>query len=408
MPQTFIPAGTTDVVDAIRWAAAEQRPLELQGHRSKAGLGRPAQTEYALDLSRLSGVLDHEPAELVITLRPGSLVSDVEKLLAASNQQFAFEPPDLGPLWGHAAGRGTIGGAIGCNIAGPRRFKAGAVRDHLLGFTAVSGRGELFKAGAKVVKNVTGYDLPKLVCGAYGTLAALTEVTLKVLPAPEKTRTVLVLGLDDGIAAQAMAVAASSPHEVSGLAHLPADIAAVSGVGYVAQTGRSVTAIRVEGTDVSVKARCEALHALLQPFGPREELHSMNSVWLWREIRDVACFVLPQEAVLWRLSLAPLDGARVVAEIRKAQPEAKAYYDWAGGLVWLSLPASANAEAPLVRRLVSQHGGHATLIRAEMGVRAVQAVFQPQADALAALSRRVKESFDPMNILNPGRMAAGA
>lgn len=407
MPETFIPVGTTDVADVIRWAAAEKRPLELQGHRSKVGLGRPAQSEYALDMSRLSGVLDYEPAELVLTLRPGTLVSDVEKLLAASNQMLAFEPPDLGPLWGHAAARGTIGGAIGCNLAGPRRFKAGAIRDHLLGFTAVSGRGELFKAGAKVVKNVTGYDLPKLVCGAYGTLAALTEVTLKVLPAPEKTRTVLVMGLDDTKAAQAMAAAAGSPNEVSGLAHLPADVAAQSGVGYVAKAGHSVTAIRIEGTDVSVKARCEALRALLQPFGALEELHSMNSAWLWREIRDVACFALPQERVLWRLSLAPLDGAKATAEIAASEPAAQFYYDWAGGLVWLTLPASTNGHAPLVRRVVAQLGGHATLIRAEAAIRAAQAVFQPQADALAALSRRVKESFDPMNILNPGRMAAG-
>ncbi|MFN4312569.1 MAG: glycolate oxidase subunit GlcE [Ferrovibrio sp.] len=414
MPETFIPAGITDVADAIRWAAAEGRPLILHGHRSKAGLGRAAhldnrQAEYALDLSRLSGVLDYEPAELVLTLRPGSLVSDVEKLLAASNQMLAFEPPDYGPLWGHPAGRGTIGGAIGCNLAGPRRFKAGAIRDHLLGFTAVSGRGEIFKAGAKVVKNVTGYDLPKLLCGSYGTLAALAEVTLKVLPAPEKTRTVLVFGLDDAKAAQAMAAAACSPHEVAGLAHLPPDIAALSGVAYVAKAGMAVTAIRVEGTDISVKARCEALRALLQSFGPLEELHSMNSAWLWREIRDAAAFILPQERVLWRLSVAPMDGAKVTAAIRAAQPDAAFFYDWAGGLVWLSLPPAPDAHVKLVRAAVAAHGGgHATLIRAEQSVRASVDVFQPQPEALAALSRRVKESFDPANILNPGRMVVGA
>jgi glycolate oxidase FAD binding subunit len=413
MPETFIPAGTTDVVDAIRWAAAEGRPLELQGHRSKVGLGRPAQydnrgMDYALDLSRLSGILDYEPAELVLTLRPGSLVSDVEKLLAARGQMLAFEPPDLGPLWGGPPGRGTIGGAIGCNLAGPRRFKAGSLRDHLLGFIGVSGRGELFKAGAKVVKNVTGYDLPKLVCGSYGTLAALTEVTLKVLPAPEKTRTVLVLGLDDAKAAQAMAAAAGSPHEVSGLAHLPANIAAQSGVGYVAQAGRSVTAFRIEGTDISVKARCEALRDLLQPFGSLEELHSMNTAWLWREIRDVTCFALPQERVLWRLSLAPLDGAKATAAIAAVVPEAQFFYDWAGGLVWLLLPPAIDGHAAVVRDAVAQLGGHATLIRAEAAVRATQAVFQPQPDALAGLNRRVKESFDPQNILNPGRMAVGS
>lgn len=409
MPETFIPAGTTDVVDAIRWAAAEGKPLDLHGHRSKSQLGRPVQSAYALDMSRLHGVLDYEPAELTLTLRPGTLISDVEKLLAASNQMLAFESPDLGPLWGGPAQRGTMGGAIGCNLAGPRRFKAGAMRDHLLGFTAVSGRAEIFKAGGKVVKNVTGYDLPKLVCGAHGTLAALTEATVKVLPAPEKTRTVLIFGLDDAGAANAMATAAQSPHEVSGLAHLPEAIAAKSGVGYVAKAGLSVTAIRVEGTDISVRARCESLRSLLRSFGPLEELHSMNSAWLWREIRDAACFVLPQDRPLWRLSVAPMTGHAVTAAIAATIREAEFFYDWAGGLIWLMLPASENAGAGPVRRAVADAGGgHATLIRAPAAIRAAMPVFQPQPDALAALSRRVKESFDPMNILNPGRMAAGA
>lgn len=409
MPETFIPAGTTDVVDAIRWAAAEDKPLDLHGHRSKSQLGRPPQSAYALDMSRLQGVLEYEPAELTLTLRPGTLVSDVEKLLAASNQMLAFEPPDLGPLWGGPAQRGTIGGAIGCNLAGPRRFKAGAMRDHLLGFVAVSGRGEIFKAGGKVVKNVTGYDLPKLVCGAYGTLAALTEATVKVLPAPEKTRTVLIFGLDDARAAQAMAAAAQSPHEISGLAHLPEGVAAKSGVAYVAKAGMSVTAIRIEGTDVSVKARTESIRDLLKGFGPQEELHSMNSAWLWREIRDAACFALPQDRPLWRISVAPMAGHAVTAAIAAALPGADFFYDWAGGLIWLMLPSGEDAGAGIVRKAVADAGGgHATLIRASAAIRAALPVFQPQPEALAALSRRVKESFDPMNILNPGRMAAGA
>lgn len=409
MSETFLPAGTTDVVDAIRWAAAEGKPLDLHGHRSKAQLGHPVQTAYGLDMSRLHGVLDYEPAELTLTLRPGSLVSDIEKLLAGSNQMLAFEPPDLGPLWGGPSHRGTMGGAVSCNLAGPRRFKAGAARDHLLGFTAVSGRGEIFRAGGKVVKNVTGYDLPKLVCGAYGTLAALTEITVKVLPAPEKTRTVLVFGLSDESAAQALSAAAQSPYEVSGLAHLPAPVAAQSGVAYVAKSGMSVTAIRIEGTDVSVKARCEAIRDLLKDYGALEELHSMNSSWLWREIRDAACFVLPQDNPLWRISVAPMAGHQVTAAIAREAPEAQFFYDWAGGLVWLMLYPHEDAGAELVRRAVAQAGGgHATLIRAPQAVRAAVPVFQPQPDALAALSRRVKESFDPMNILNPGRMVAGA
>src|SRR5690606_26175839 len=304
--------------------------------------------------------------------------------------------------------RGTMGGAVSCNLAGPRRFKAGAARDHLLGFTAVSGRGEIFRAGGEVVKNVTGYDLPKRVCGAYGTLAALTEITVKVLPAPEKTRTVLVFGLSDESAAQALSAAAQSPYEVSGLAHLPAPVAAQSGVAYVAKSGMSVTAIRIEGTDVSVKARCEAIRDLLKTYGALEELHSMNSAWLWREIRDAACFVLPQERPLWRLSVAPMAGPAVTGAIAAALPGAEFFYDWAGGLVWLTLDSREDAGAAVIREAVAAcGGGHAMLIRAPAATRSAICGFQPQPDALAALWGRLKDSLSPTNILNPGRMATG-
>lgn len=408
MTETFVPNDAAGVREAIAWAAAESKPLELTGRGSKRRLGRPVQAAYTLDLSKLSGIVEYEPAELVLTCRPATLIEDIEKLLAARRQMLAFEPPDWGPLWGGPAGRGTIGGAIGANLGGPRRIKSGAMRDHLLGFTAVTGRGEIVKAGAKVVKNVTGYDLPKLVCGAFGTLAAVTELSVKVLPAPEKTRTLLLYGLDDAAAARAMADAANSPHEVSGLAHLPQGIAARSGVGYIAEPKQAVTLVRVEGTDISTKARMDCLRALLGGRAKLEELHSLNSSWAWRELRDAALLALPMTRALWRISVAPLSGPALVAAIRVERPEAEAFYDWAGGLVWLALPPEADAGAAVVRDAVAATGGgHATLIRAEDAVRAAVPVFQPQPPALAALSRRVKESFDPMNILNPGRMAAG-
>ncbi|MBP6819030.1 glycolate oxidase subunit GlcE [Ferrovibrio sp. MS7] len=414
MTDTFLPATAEDVRQAIAWAANEGKPLSLIGHGSKARLGRPlssntgGQSAHLLDLSKLSGVVEYEPAELVLTARPGTLISDIEALLAEQRQILAFEPPDFGPLWGMPSGRGTLGGAIGANLGGPRRFKIGAMRDHLLGFQAVTGRGELVKNGAKVVKNVTGYDLSKLLCGAFGTLAAVTEAHVKVLPAPEKTRTVVVFGLDDAAAIRALAEAAQSPHEVSGLAHLPAMLAARSGISRIASSGRAVTLVRVEGTDVSVTARCDALRDLLGKHGELDELHSLNSSWAWREIRDASLLAQPLERVLWRVSVAPSKGPALVAALREWHPEIAYFYDWAGGLIWLAILPSRDAGAADLRRAVAEAGGgHATLFRADDAVRAAVSVFQPQEPALAALSRRVKDSFDPQHILNPGRMEAG-
>src|SRR4051812_7924840 len=229
----FAPADAPALRDTIAWAAGEEQPLELVGNGSKRALGRPLQVEHTVDLSAFAGIVDYEPAELVLTAGAATPLAAIEAALAAQNQMLAFEPRDWGALIGATAGQ-TIGGVLACNLAGPRRFKAGAARDHFLGFQAVSGRGEIFKAGGKVVKNVTGYDLSKLMAGSWGTLAAMTEVSVKVLPRPERTRTVLILGLDDATAVAAMAEALNAPHEVSGAAHVPAMLAARSGVTYVA------------------------------------------------------------------------------------------------------------------------------------------------------------------------------
>jgi glycolate oxidase FAD binding subunit len=302
---------------------------------------------------------------------------------------------------GATADAGTLGGMLMCNLAGPRRLTAGAARDHLLGFKAVSGHGEVFKSGGRVVKNVTGYDLSKLVTGSYGTLAVLTEVSVKVLPRPEKTRTVLVRGLDDATAIRALSAALGSEHEPTSAAHLPAAVAARSGVGYVASAGAAVTALRLEGFAPSVEARCAALREALAGFGALEELHSMNSVKLWKELRDATPLVDRPELIVWRLSVPPTAAPAIVAAIAPALH----WYDWAGGLVWLGIaPGEADAGAARIRAAIPPGGGHATLIRAPAPLRAAVPVFQPQEPALAALTARVKHSFDPSRLLNRGRM----
>jgi glycolate oxidase FAD binding subunit len=428
MSAALKPASAEEIRDIVAEAVAAETPMEIVGHGTKRGLGRPLQAARLLDLSALAGITQYEPSELVLTCRVGTPLAEIEAALKEKNQQLAFEPPDLAPLYGGRAGAGTIGGVLACNLSGPRRLKAGAARDHFLGFKAVSGRGEAFQAGGRVVKNVTGYDLCKLMAGAHGTLAVLTEVTIKVLPAPEKSRTVLIYGLDDAGAIAALIRAVNSPHEVSAAAHLPARIAARSSVDFVASAGRPVTAIRIEGPGPSVEHRCAALRRDLADCGSTEELHSLRSVMFWRELRDVAPLLSDPTRLLWRLSVPPASGAQVIAEILKNTPPPLAgggrarpgldpggrgeatttpdhYYDWSGGLIWLAVPATDDAAAAAIRAATARHGGHATLMRAPAATRLSVPVFEPQPAALAALSRRVKSSFDPRRILNVGRMS---
>jgi glycolate oxidase FAD binding subunit len=407
MADTLEPRDAKDVESAVQWALAQKKSIEIVGHGTKRALGRPAQVDATLDLAALTGVTLYEPEELVLSARAGTPLAEIEALLDGKAQQLAFEPMDYGPLLGGASGQATIGGALAANLSGPRRIKAGAARDHFLGFTAVSGRGETFKSGGRVVKNVTGYDLCKLLAGSWGTLAAMTDVTVKTLPRPETEATVLVLGLDAARAGAAMAAAMGSSCDVSGAAHLPADLAARTSSDLPG--GRSVTALRLEGVAPSVAHRTGTLDDILKPFGALARLDAAQSRKLWIAIRDVAPFAAggpSEERLVWRLSTAPMQGAALARVIAQGA-DAEFVHDWAGGLVWAALAPSDDAGASVVRAAVAACGGHATLIRAPAAVRAAVGAFAPQPDGIAALQKRVKEGFDPQGVLGPGRMWAG-
>lgn len=402
---TFTPTSPEEVLSVVQWAAAEEVPLEVLGRGSKRALGRPVQAEHGLDLSGLQGVTLYEPAELVLSARAGTPLAEIEALLALSNQEFAFEPMDYGPLLGGERGTGTIGGMLAANLSGPRRLKAGAARDHILGISAVSGRGEAFKAGGRVVKNVTGYDLSKAMAGSFGTLAALTDLTFKVLPAAETETTLVVRGLLDDLAAAAMAVATGSSAEVSSAAHLPEGIAATVAGGLLG--GDAATLIRLEGFGPSVAARLVHLKDLLRTAGPLQDIHHEQSRALWRDVRDCVPFADGGEQPVWRVSATPASAHAFVLALRM-QAAVSAFYDWQGGLVWLRMEAG-EPEAETLRAMLARHGGgHATLVRADAATRAAVPVFQPQPPALVALSARLKAEFDPKAILNPGRIVAGA
>jgi glycolate oxidase FAD binding subunit len=401
--ETFRPADEEQLREVVAWAVSNETPLDVVGAGSKRVLGRPGNLPARVETGALSGIEWYEPAELALSAGAATPIAEIEAVLAENRQQLSFEPPDLGPLLGAPAGVATLGGTIACNLSGPRRVSAGAARDHFLGLRAVSGRAEIFKSGGRVVKNVSGYDLCKIVAGSYGTLAVLSEITVKVLPAPEKTRTVLVYAQSDADGIAALGAAASSPLSPTGLAHLTAETAMRSTVDHVSGTASSVTAVRIEGTETSVLARTEALRDLLGKSATVEELHGHNSRAFWQEVASAAPLAA-QEGPVWRLSLPPAVAAAVVADIGC---QAR-FYDWAGGLVWIAMAPGGDGGAAAIRAAIAAAGagGHATLVRGDAELRARVPVFQPQPAPLAALSARVKEQFDPKGVLNPGRMVA--
>ena len=397
-----------DVEDAVRAAIASEQPLEIIGHGSKRLIGQPMATNALLDLSELNAVVAYEPNELIITVQAGAPMADVLSLIDSKNQQFAFEPINTSVLLG-TPDIGTIGGMIGAGLAGPRRIRAGGARDHLLGAHAVSGFGDSFKAGGKVVKNVTGYDLCKLLAGSWGTLAVMTEVTLKVMPRPESERTLVLRGLDDVTANRAMTAALGSPFDVSGAAHLPVS-AFRAAMGGLESPGQALTLLRLEGITASAEHRAAALAALLAPFGAAEILQDAASAATWTLIRDVHPFAANGALgawPVWRIVCPPASGGALGQALSRATG-GDVIYDWGGGLIWAALPPKPDAQAALVRGRVDAAGGHATLIRASEQVRRNVDVFHPQQDGLASLSERVRHGFDPKNILNRGRMTRGA
>jgi glycolate oxidase FAD binding subunit len=404
----YAPADLGELREAVGDALAAEEPLELVAGGSKRGLGRPMQTPHTLDLSRLAGIRDYQPSELVLTAGAATPLADIEAALAPARQMLGFEPPDWAELFAlpsYGTPLTTLGGVLACNLSGPRRIKAGAARDHFLGFRGVSGRGEVFKSGGKVVKNVTGYDLCKLMAGSYGTLAALEEVAIKVLPFAEAACTVVLSGLDPRAAVQHLKRALASSHEVSGAAYLPASLSAALLPGL-----SSSTALRLEGPPPSVAFRRERLLAELASDCEATVLEAEASMAFWRSIRDVAPLAQPRNRVVWRVSVAPNRGAEVAEAITGAV-DADWYLDWGGGLLWLAVAETEDGGAGVVRAAIrgpdGRGTGHGTLIRGSPVLRHNVPVFEPQTPPLAALTARVKESFDPRRVLNPGRMVAG-
>ena len=396
------PAADWELRAMVEELVEKKIPVELIGNGTKRSIGRPINTAATLSLSSLRGITLYEPTELVMTAAAGTALSQVETELASRGQILAFEPIDLAPAIGGQQGQQTIGSVFATNLSGARRMQCGAARDHLLGLTGVNGLGELFKSGGRVMKNVTGYDVARGLAGSWGTLAAFCDVTFKVLPWPDDAVTLLFPNLLEEIANEMMCAAMGLPYEISGAVHLPVDLAARLEHDGLRQYGTSLTALRLENTTQSVGYRSRKVMDHLKAYGEPLQLDLQDPFAFWGELRRLSVFPM-NDACRWRISTPPSNGAKVVDAIRRHM-SINAMYDWSGGLIWAEVPAAADAGASDVRRAVATHGGHATLIRAEVPVRAEVDVFQPPEPAVGRITQKLKQVFDPYGIFNPGRM----
>ncbi|MGR3322727.1 MAG: FAD-binding protein [Pseudooceanicola sp.] len=380
------PESETELAEMIRAAGG---PVSVRGGGTRVAW-RPVPGDV-LETGGLSRIGLYEPGALTLVAGAGTPVETVADVLAERGQRLAFEPPDMRALTG-AAGQSTIGGVMAANAGGPRRVQVGAARDFLLGVRFVDGTGQVIANGGRVMKNVTGYDLVKLIAGSHGTLGVLSEVSLKVMAIPQAEATLVAEGLETEAALSVLRAALGTPYDVSGAAH-------------VAAGGASRTMIRLEGLSGSVDYRAGRLGE--GPCAGWRRIDAAESAAAWREVRDVLPFAGTEEAV-WKVSARPSDGAAVARAAAEAGIDARAIHDWGGGLTWLAVPPGDDAAAGVVRGAVARLGGHATLVRAPDAVRARVPMFQPEPAGIRRLSDGLRARFDPRGLLNPGLMGADA
>ena len=358
----MMPATEDDLAGAIRDARG---PLAVRG----GGTRGVVCAGEVVSTSGLTGITLYEPGALTLVVKAGTPLAEVEAALAAEGQRLAFEPADLRALLG-TDGVPTIGGVVATNTSGPRRIQVGACRDHLLGVRFVDGAGNIVKNGGRVMKNVTGYDLVKLLAGSYGTLGVMTEVSLKVLPLPQAVATVQVAGLDDAQAVAAMSAALGSPYDVTGAACVDGTVV-----------------VRLEGFADSVDYRAGKLAGELSAFGDAVVGH-----FDWQGLRGCRAFA-DRPGDVWRVSIRPSQMPATVAALRGGGA-VDVMADWGGGLLWVLCEAGRD-----LRSDVST--GHATRLRGQTG--AIPR-FPPETAPVAALSAGLRRRFDPRGILNPGVM----
>lgn len=384
-----------EIVDVVRAARADKTPLEIVAGGTKRGFGKPAgRAGRVLDVSGVAGIVVYEPEELIVTVRPATPVAELRAALVARGQCLGFDPPEWAPLFG-ANGTATMGGVVSTDASGSRRIRHGGARDQLLGIRAVNGLGEAFKAGGRVVKNVTGFDIPKLVCGAFGTLGVLTELTFRVYPKPSHATTLVVRDIAIAEGFSLLRDVWSGPLEATGLAYVPAMVS-LKDLGDV---GRGAALIRIEGAAKPLEEKRATLNSAL---AARAVAVLDDGDAAFAQLGAGAPF-FNTDFDVWRAFVPPSEAARTAECV-----EAPLWYgDLAGGLLWFGLEAGDAAATVKLRACVARAGGHATLLRADEATRRRLAVFPPETVERAALTRAVKSAFDPLALFNPGRMYEG-
>lgn len=392
--QRFRPASDHEAAELIGDAARAGTRFEIISSGTKRHLGRPVDANAILDMSAVAGIIDYKPEELVLSARAGTRLAEIERLLAQNNQALGFEPCEWGPMLGAPTGIQTIAGVVAADVCGPRRVKSGSVRDHVIGCRFINGHGEVIKAGGTVIKNVTGFDIPKLMCGAFGTLGVLTEVTLRVLPRAKYSATLILRDQPPEEGLSTLIAAAQTPADATALVYLP--VPAIDLVDPAGGGSRGEALIRIEGTTAAIEERI----ALLRAKFPETEVALLNdeeTQILFRTIGNGSLF--GREDDIWRLCVPSSHAANAITEAH-----AQLWYaDWAGGLLWLQLPASAEI-AERLRGITAAFGGHATLFRAGSEARRAIDVFEPEAPVRSRLTTAIKQAFDPQRVFNRGRM----
>jgi glycolate oxidase FAD binding subunit len=406
MTDVYMPNDEADLAKFVKSANEGAWPLEVCGFRSKREAGRPLNPSAVISTAKLSGITLYEPGELVVSAKAGTPLHEIEAALARKNQELPFEPADYSRIYGTDPMAASLGAVAAMNVSGPRRILRGAARDYLLGVRAVNGEGTVIKAGGRVMKNVTGVDLVRGLCGSWGTLAVLTELTFKVLPKAPESRTVIFLGLADEAAVGVMSAAMGAPYEVSGTIHLHGSLVGRLNDAEIAPAKTAVTALRLEGAPQSLSYRVGKLRRELAPFGDAYELDNQRSRVFWSDIRSLVFLSADFDRPLWRITVAPSKAPAIIRAL-SAFIDVRAAYEWSGGLLWLELPPSTDASVTELRRVLAEFEADSTLMRAPRAVRSAIQVFHPLPLSKMQLVRGVKKAFDPAGVLNPGRMYAG-
>ena len=386
-------------------------PLELIGNGTKRKIGKSLQCAKTLNLSKLNGIIEYLPEELYIKVKAGTPIQEIENELKKNNQQLAFEPIDFGNLLYGKSNYGTAGGQVSCNISGPRRFKVGSIRDHILGFRGVNGRGEIIKSGGTVVKNVTGYDLSKLICGSYGTLVALTEITFKILPLPEEVKTLIIHNQKLEKANELLYRSIISSNDISGASYLPTEPKIPGCVMNIEKTFKlndlkhkgSLTAIRIEGLKNSVNQRMENLinELKIKNFNI-SILETYQSEIFWDKVKNLEFFHFSKNNIL-RIVIPASESTQLIYQLSN---NFKYFLDWGGSLIWLEAYELSEEMFDSIRKKVVKHGGYLTMIKNSDYLPYVEDVFTINRDRFN-ISQSIKRSFDPKRILNPGKMYTG-